>query len=120
MTISTLGNSGPQSASPQPVAVLQSASANVPKAKADALPVVRQNDPTPEQLQMAMETMKRMIDSKAPNSLAFSVDDRSGKTIVRITDTETGETIRQIPSEELLAIARSLDKMQGMLLKQQA
>jgi uncharacterized FlaG/YvyC family protein len=28
--------------------------------------------------------------------------------------------IRQIPSKELLEIARSLDKMQGMLLQQKA
>ena len=41
-------------------------------------------------------------------------------TIVRITDGETGEMIRQIPSEEMLEIARSLDKMQGLLLRQEA
>jgi len=28
--------------------------------------------------------------------------------------------IRQIPSEELLAIAKSLDRMQGLLLNQKA
>ena len=52
--------------------------------------------------------MKQMIESTAPNSLAFSIDDESGKTIARVTDAQTGEMIRQIPSKELLEIARSL------------
>jgi flagellar protein FlaG len=64
--------------------------------------------------------MKQMVHSTAPNSLQFSIDDDTGKTIVRVSDAETGEMIRQIPSKELLEIARSLDKLQGLLLKQKA
>lgn len=79
-----------------------------------------QQQPQPEQVQKAVEALKQLIETKAPNSLAFSIDDTTGKTIVRITDAETGEMIRQIPSEEMLEIARSLDRMQGMLLQQQA
>jgi flagellar protein FlaG len=67
-----------------------------------------------------MEALKQMIDARAPNSLSFSIDDSTGKTVVMVTDAETGEMIRQIPSEEMLALARSLEKMQGMLLQQQA
>jgi flagellar protein FlaG len=40
--------------------------------------------------------------------LQFSVDERSGKAVVRVVDSETGETIRQIPPEEVLAISRAL------------
>jgi flagellar protein FlaG len=85
-----------------------------------AKPAPQQQQPKPEQIQKAIESMKRMIETKAPNSLAFSVDDSSGKTIVKITDVQTGETIRQIPSQEMLDIARSIDKMQGMLLRGKA
>lgn len=80
---------------------------------------VPQQTPQPEQVRKAVETMKQLVEAKAPNSLSFSVDDSTGKTIVRITDAQTGEMIRQIPSEEMLEIARSLDKMQGMLLQEQ-
>jgi flagellar protein FlaG len=76
--------------------------------------------PKPEQIQKAIESLRQMIETKAPNSLAFSIDDSSGRTIVRITDAKTGEMIRQIPSEEMLEIARSIDKMQGTLLQQKA
>jgi flagellar protein FlaG len=80
----------------------------------------QQQPPTAAQVQQAVESMRQMVEAKAPNSLSFSVDDTSGKTIVKISDAKTGETIRQIPSEELLDIARSLDKLQGMLLNQTA
>lgn len=52
--------------------------------------------------------------------LQFSVDEATGHTIVRVLDSETGQTIRQIPSEEALAISQSLERLQGVLLKQEA
>lgn len=76
--------------------------------------------PIQEQIQQAVSEIKQNIESKAPSSLAFSIDDTTGKTVIRVTDVSTGETIRQIPSEELLAISRSLSQSQGMLLRQQA
>lgn len=67
----------------------------------------------------ALEKLKAALPSRA-SALQFSVDDTSGDTIVRVVDSETGDVIRQIPSKELLEIARAIDKMQGMLLKQKA
>ena len=52
--------------------------------------------------------------------LHFTIDDESGKTIVKVMDPESGEMIRQIPSEELLAIARTLQQAQGLLLNAKA
>lgn len=54
------------------------------------------------------------------NELKFSIDEDSGQTVVKIVDTATDEVIRQIPSEEMLAIAQALDKIQGVLIKQKA
>jgi len=89
-------------------------------AKAASAPAIASQQPLkPEQVQQTIETLEQIIKNKAPNSVAFSIDDSSGKTIVRISDAKTGEMIRQIPSEEMLELARSLDKMQGMLLKQE-
>lgn len=39
-------------------------------------------------------------------SLRFNVDDDTGITVITVRDRETDEVIRQIPSEELLALAR--------------
>ncbi len=76
--------------------------------------------PERAQVEMAVAKVKVQIQAISDNSLDFSIDDNSGKTIVRVTDKESGELIRQIPSQEMLEIARSIDRLQGMLVKQTA
>jgi len=44
--------------------------------------------------------------------LSFNLDEDSGKTIIRVIDSESGALIRQIPSEEALAIALQLRDLQ--------
>lgn len=51
--------------------------------------------------------------------LHFSVDDASGRTVIKVTDSETEEIIRQIPPEEVLRIAESLEENSGLLLSAQ-
>ena len=53
--------------------------------------------------------------------LRFQVDEQTGTTIVTVLDHETKEVIRQIPSEELVAIARRIaentpDPVKGLLM----
>jgi flagellar protein FlaG len=57
---------------------------------------------------------------KLASNLLFSLDQETGKTVIKIVDSQTNEVIRQIPSEEVLAIARNLDRIEGLLLKQKA
>lgn len=64
--------------------------------------------------------IKQWVEVKAPNALSFSLDEEAGRLVIKITDAETGEVIRQIPPEEAVAIARSLEKLEGLLLPQQA
>ena len=117
MAINMIGNSGAQT--PTPAAAQRPAQGDrTPPAKPEL--DSRQQPPKPEQVQNAVKSLEQLVKNKAPNSLAFSIDDNSGKTVVRVSDAKTGEMIRQIPSEEMLELARSLDKMQGMLLKQEA
>ncbi|MCG8426475.1 MAG: flagellar protein FlaG [Chromatiales bacterium] len=47
--------------------------------------------------------------------LQFSVDDESGKTIVKVLDAETGDTIREIPAEEVLNMQKRLQEVSDML-----
>src|SRR5690349_16429862 len=53
-----------------------------------------------------IEKLTRALQA-SQSSLSFSVDESTGKTIVRVVSS-TGELVRQIPSEEALAIAASL------------
>ena len=48
------------------------------------------------------------------HSLEFRVDERSGRVVVKVHDSVTGEVIRQIPNEETLRIAdRLADPVNG-------
>lgn len=52
--------------------------------------------------------------------LQFSIDEETGHTVITVTDSATQEVIRHIPSEEVLAIAHSLEKDQGVILRAKA
>jgi flagellar protein FlaG len=75
--------------------------------------------PDRETLLQAVDEVQRAIAPVAQN-LLFSIDDDTGRTIVKIVDSQTDEVIRQMPSEEVLAISKAIDKLQGLLIKQQA
>ncbi|WP_332674104.1 flagellar protein FlaG [Aromatoleum sp.] len=53
-------------------------------------------------------------------NLLFSIDEDTECTVVKVVDATTDEVIRQIPSEEVLAITKALDKLQGVLIQQKA
>ncbi|MDD5384606.1 MAG: flagellar protein FlaG [Gallionella sp.] len=76
------------------------------------------SQPSPEQLQNAVDGINLAMRQSSQN-LEFSVDTSTKKPIVKMVDTQTGDLIRQFPSEETLAIARSIDQFlqrQGLLL----
>ncbi len=72
-----------------------------------------------ELVEAAVKAVKDFIQPMAGN-LEFQVDDETGETIIKIVDSSSGELIRQIPSEEMLEIAKALDRLQGILVKQKA
>lgn len=53
-------------------------------------------------------------------SLQFSVDKQSGRTIVKVMDSATGQLIRQIPSEDWLRVVHTLESKPGNLLRAKA
>ena len=50
------------------------------------------------------------------HGLEFDVSEESSRIVTRVIDRESGEVIRQIPTEEVLAIAERLEEMQGRLI----
>lgn len=54
------------------------------------------------------------------SALQFNIDDSTGQTVVKVIDTDTKEVIKQIPSEDMLALAKALDQIKGFLVKQKA
>ena len=49
--------------------------------------------------------------------LQFNVDAESGRTIIKVIDAETRETIRTIPPEDISVLAQSLERHSGVLFK---
>lgn len=79
-----------------------------------------------QQLQSAVDNINQAMRQSKQN-LELSVDPDTKTPIVKMVDTQTGELIRQFPSEAVLAIANSIDKFlqqnqfqHGLLLKQKA
>ena len=101
--------------------------------KPPAAPVQREFTPTPvsiaapaatpapkaEDIKAAVQEIREFVDNVTTN-LQFSVDDRTGKIVVSVVDAETKQVVRQIPSEDVMKIARTLDRMQGLLFSGKA
>lgn len=67
------------------------------------------------QLDKAVAQMNEFIQAET-RDLHFSVDDASGQTVVRVTDRETGDLIRQIPNEIFLSMAERARKNEAIHL----
>ena len=58
--------------------------------------------------------------NRLEGDFSVSVDRDSGTMVVRITDQATGEVVRQIPSKELLEADRSMERIVGLIVDDQA
>jgi flagellar protein FlaG len=53
------------------------------------------------------------------SKLKFLMDPDGTKPVVQIIDQETQEVLKQIPSVEMLKIAKAIEKMQGILMSRE-
>ncbi|NOZ36918.1 MAG: flagellar protein FlaG [Gammaproteobacteria bacterium] len=67
----------------------------------------RETKVSKEDLAQAVSHLKEYV-QHMKRDMDFSVDDKTGRFVVKVYDSETKELIRQIPSEEMLAISRHL------------
>ena len=87
-----------------------------------------------EQVKVSRAAFERVVSElqnyvqKAQRNLDFFVDDQSGRVVVKVVDATNDELIRQIPSEEMLAVSRRIQEYldgqqietKGMLLELKA
>jgi flagellar protein FlaG len=83
-------------------------------------------DISAEQIETAVSQLSEFVQNNS-RQLNFSVDEGSNKQVVKVTDTESGKVIRQIPSEEVLKLSERLQDLQtevgtavGLLFNKQA
>jgi len=77
------------------------------------------SQPTREVVAKAAADIQQFVQSMGRN-LSFSVDEVSGYHVVRVINPSTGELVRQLPSEELLKIARDFERLNNVLVSQKA
>ncbi len=77
------------------------------------------SQPTREVVAKAAAEIQQFVQSMGRN-LSFSIDETTGYHVVRVVNPSTGELVRQLPSEELLKIARDFQRLNNVLISQKA
>lgn len=72
-----------------------------------------------EVLLKAVEALNEHV-APAMQSVQFSIDQDTHRTIIKVVDTATNKVLRQMPNEEAIAISKTLGKLQGLMIKQTA
>lgn len=72
-----------------------------------------------DKLKMAVQEIEKFVQSVKRN-LEFSIDEPSGKVIVKVIASDSGEVVRQIPNEEVLRLANSLNDASSLLFSAKA
>ncbi|AOX99304.1 flagellar protein FlaG [Jeongeupia sp. USM3] len=80
---------------------------------------------TPKQQAAAVEDavkkLNETVQSMQPEvGVEFSVDKDTQIPLIKVIDTQSKEVIRQLPTEEALNIAKSIDKLRGLLVRDKA
>ncbi len=97
-----------------------------PPGDAAAAPALRSAAPTAPPVRPGADELRSLVKEMqakvngATSALEFSVDQDSGKSIVKVTERTTKQVIWQFPSEQALQVTKELDRYQGALLSRKA
>jgi flagellar protein FlaG len=75
--------------------------------------------PTREQVEQAAARVKDVFRGTT-SRLEIEIDPDLHKAVIKVFNGESGEIIRQIPSQELLDLAKYLDDPKGLLIRERA
>lgn len=78
-----------------------------------------EEQPSLDDLENAVGKINTIM-QESQRSLAFDLDRDSGQVVVKVTNTQTDELIRQIPNEDALKFARNLEGMMGLIFNDKA
>jgi len=107
------GDTASKIASSAPVVDTESAVSEAVKPR-EEIRVDTQSVMSSEDLTQAIQSLNDMM-SALDRDINFAKDPGTGKDVVKVTDSNTGQTIRQIPSQETLSFIKNLDRMVGLL-----
>ncbi|QHD00220.1 flagellar biosynthesis protein FlaG [Pseudomonas sp. S04] len=87
---------------------------------APAVTVTQESSEEPQRLALekAVTDIREFVQATQRN-LNFSIDDSTGQVVVKVIATDSGEVIRQIPSETALKLAQNLSDAGSLLFQTQ-
>ena len=100
--------------------IVENSTINEPNRDESAQPKQQNVAAKSEELQSAVSKLNDYVQN-IQRTLSFSVEERTGKTVVQVYDSETEELIRQIPAEETIKLAAKIEAYTAnLLIKEQA
>lgn len=104
-----------------PLTLAENSSAAPAKAESVAnSPTAPTAQPDTQQLQDAVTKLNDYVQNIRRN-LSFSIEESTGRTVVKVYDSETEELIRQIPSEETLRLAEAIqERTTNLFIREQS
>lgn len=91
-----------------------------PVAKPDE--AIQTKQPEVANKEVIKAAVAKLNDTVAPalQTVEFAMDEESDRIVVKVIDKATQKVIRQMPNEEVLAFSKTIDKLQGLVIRQTA
>lgn len=59
--------------------------------------------------------INKIVYQVATTKISFDIDEETGQSIIRVLNRETGDIIRQLPTEELLNLISKMEQLRGLI-----
>ena len=92
----------------------------IANARSSNVPSVHESAKVSRDAVQAAATKIQTFVSSMSRDLSIHVDSSSGKAVIQVVDPQSNETVRQIPGEEALRLARTIDYLSSLLVSQKA
>jgi flagellar protein FlaG len=70
-----------------------------------------------ENIQEAIDRLNQQLKANG-RDLSFQMDEEINRPIITVRNIETGEVVRQIPSEEIIRMAHTLEEGKGLMFNE--
>jgi flagellar protein FlaG len=70
-----------------------------------------------ENIQEAIDRLNQQLKANG-RDLSFQMDEDINRPIITVRNIETGEVVRQIPSEEIIRMAHTLEEGKGLMFNE--
>jgi flagellar protein FlaG len=100
-------------------ATTAAAGSGTPRRAEEVQPAAHVATIDPDVLQRTVVQLREAVRNVNPH-LQMEIDADLDRVVVKVLDGQSGEVIRQIPAEEVLALAKDLLNASGLLVRKQA